>query len=77
MWFGNEESGNYATISGKASGSFQNTVDLRPPLADAAVAFQGGDAQRLFLDEVHPSAEGHARVAEVLAQALEGWARQP
>lgn len=32
MWFGNEESGNYATISGKASGSFQNTVDLRPPL---------------------------------------------
>lgn len=47
------------------------------PLADAAVAFQGGDAQRLFLDEVHPSAEGHARVAEVLAQALEGWARQP
>lgn len=32
MWFGNPDVGSYASTAGKASGSFQNTVDLRPPL---------------------------------------------
>lgn len=46
------------------------------PIADTPAAFVGTSPSQLFLDEVHPTAAGHAVVAEVLAQALDGWARE-
>jgi lysophospholipase L1-like esterase len=44
--------------------------ELGAPLADAPAAFVGTDARAMFHDDVHPTAAGHARVAEVLVKAL-------
>lgn len=54
----------------------ETAAALDAPLADAAPAFVGTSASAMFLDEVHPTAAGHARIAEVLAGALEPWARR-
>jgi lysophospholipase L1-like esterase len=45
------------------------------PLADTPAAFAGADPNAMFLDEVHPSPAGHARIAEILAASLEPWVR--
>ncbi len=44
------------------------------PLADAPPRFVEGRAQDLFFDDVHPTVEGHARLAAVLTDALRPWA---
>lgn len=49
--------------------------ELSAPLADTPAAFVGTAADRMFLDEVHPTREGHQIIADVLARALEDWAR--
>ncbi|MFH1464907.1 MAG: GDSL-type esterase/lipase family protein [Pseudomonadota bacterium] len=43
------------------------------PLADAPPAFASTNPGAMFLDEVHPSPAGHARIAEVLSAALGEW----
>lgn len=40
------------------------------PLADTAAAAREVGSERLLMDEVHPSAEGHALVAEVVLAAV-------
>ncbi len=45
------------------------------PIADTPAAFVGTDPGQMFLDDVHPTVAGHAKVAEVLARTLEPWAR--
>lgn len=53
-----------ATLIGAAEGAGVPWVDLRPDF------WEGGSRQaaaRLFVDHLHPTAEGHARVAERLA----------
>ncbi len=48
--------------------------DLGAPIIDAPPAFLGADAAKLFLDEVHPSAAGDAKIAALVAEALGPWA---
>lgn len=48
---------------------------LDAPLADTPAAFVGRSPTAEFFDEVHPTAHGHTLIADVLARALEGWAR--
>lgn len=48
---------------------------LGAPIADTPAAFIGSSPQRMFFDEVHPTRDGHAVIAEVLARALDAWAR--
>ena len=50
---------------------------LHVPIADAPAAFVGANAGAMFLDEVHPSAAGHARIAAVLTETLSEWAKHP
>ena len=54
----------------------ETAAALHAPLADTPPAFEGSDPAAMFRDDVHPSAEGHARIAEVLTAALSEWARQ-
>lgn len=44
--------------------------DTSTPLADAALAAAEHGSERLLMDEVHPSVEGHALVAEVVLDAI-------
>ncbi len=52
----------------------ETAASLNAPIADTPAAFAGTDATQMFLDEVHPTAAGHARIAEVLATTLGPWA---
>ena len=51
------------------------------PLVDGPAAFQtsGSTADTLFIDQMHPSAAGHALLAEAVAATLAGldWPKQP
>jgi lysophospholipase L1-like esterase len=49
--------------------------ELNAPIADTPGSFVGTDPNAMFLDEVHPTAAGHARIAEVVDAALEPWVR--
>jgi lysophospholipase L1-like esterase len=52
----------------------ETAASLHAPLADTPAAFVGTDASSMFLDEVHPTGAGHARIAEVLTETLSPWA---
>ncbi len=45
-------------------------ADLGAPLADTPAAFVGTDTRAMFVDEVHPTAQGHQKIAEVVVAAL-------
>jgi lysophospholipase L1-like esterase len=47
---------------------------LGAPLADAPPVFANASKGEFF-DDVHPTREGHARLAEVVTTALTPWAR--
>jgi len=44
--------------------------ELDAPLIDSTTAFRKGDPHALFFDEVHPTALGHARIAQSLHRVL-------
>ncbi|NOY24832.1 MAG: SGNH/GDSL hydrolase family protein [Oligoflexia bacterium] len=48
-------------------------ADLGAPLADAPPTFVGTDKTRMFLDEVHPSVQGHELIAKLLIDTLRPW----
>lgn len=52
----------------------ETAQELGAPLIDAPRAFVGADTAKLFLDEVHPSAAGHAKIAGLVKEALGPWA---
>jgi lysophospholipase L1-like esterase len=66
--------------------TFQAYRDTMRQVADAqgAVLVEGGEVfaraglarQALFLDNIHPTVEGHRLLGEALAEALEGWERE-
>jgi lysophospholipase L1-like esterase len=66
--------------------TFQAYRDTMRQVADAqgAVLVEGGEVfaraglarQALFLDNIHPTVEGHHLLGEALAEALEGWERE-
>lgn len=49
------------------------------PLVDVPAAFRasGLSADALFLDQMHPTPRGHARMAEAVSQVLAEWPRVP
>lgn len=51
-------------------------ASLGAPLADAPPVFAAASPGEFF-DDVHPTREGHARLAEVVTAALTPWARDP
>lgn len=47
----------------------------RAPLVDLDAAFKARDRSRLFWDTMHPSEQGHALVADTLAQTVKGFVK--
>ena len=43
------------------------------PMVEAGPLFFGGEVNRLFFDDVHPTARGHRMIADLLAENLQGW----
>lgn len=57
----------------------QAATRCQAPLVDVPAAFRatGQSADALFLDQMHPTPRGHARMAEAVAQVLAEWPRVP
>lgn len=51
--------------------------DLAAPIVDTSTRFIGTRPEEMFLDEVHPTSVGHARIAEAIVEELGSWTTRP